>query len=269
MVHLPAVVGIESLLRKITLLGLAKQEKIPLYLAQFLGSVIPKGGRHQHRHIATETIHGMLREPKLHRLDLRLPHGVIRVVELRRIGPIAGHFRRAILPFVAVGVLLNPTMVACRMVSHPIQDYLHSQAMCRTNKGIQIRHRTHLGIDGAVIRDRVVGAERTFAPLVADRVDRHEPHGIYAHLTKPLQSSLRSTQRTARGHLADIHFIQQRLAAPFGMYHGFFFSLLFWWSKVQFFLQIPCMDKIIIQNRRKASRDFRFPDFFCSFVRYM
>ena len=55
------------------------------------------------------------------------------------------------------------------------------------DEGVEVGHRAQLGVHGTVVADRIVGAERAFAPGLPDRIDRHEPHGVDAEVFEERQ----------------------------------------------------------------------------------
>ena len=86
-----------------------------------------------------------------------------------------------------------------------------------SDEGVEILRRPEFGIDRLIFPDRIVGAERTFAVHLADRIDRHQPHGIDTHRPQPLQPFGRGPERPFGGLLTQIHFIEYRPIAPRGM----------------------------------------------------
>ncbi len=219
-VHPPAVVGVEAApLGQFALLGLGQQEEVGLRAPQLGRGELPEIGRHEHRHVAAEAVDRMFRQPEAHRVDLPLPHLAVRVVELRRVGPVPGDLRHAVFVFVPGGVFGDPAGVACRVVGHPVEQHLHAQPMRFGDEGVQIGEGAQFGVDGAVVADRIVGAERSLAALDADRMDRHEPHDVDAQLAEPLEMRLRGPQRAFGGQLPHVHFIEYGLIDPFGMFH--------------------------------------------------
>ena len=183
------------------------------------GSLGPEIDGHQHRHIAAEAVDGVLRDPELHGVALRPPHVAVGVVELRGVGPVPRHGRlpRSVA-FVPRGVLFgDPPGVTGRMVGHPIEQYLYAEAVGFGDEGVEIGHRAQFGIHGAVVADRIVGAQRAFAPGLPDRIDRHQPHGIDAEVSEERKFRGGGAQRAFGRELAHVHFIENGLVAPFGM----------------------------------------------------
>ena len=207
---------------------------------------MPELHRHEHRHVAAEAVDAVLAEPELHRLGLTLPDGAVGVVELRRVGPVPRHGGCARgVAFVPVGGLFdNPAGVARRMVGHPVQQHLHAQAVRLGHEGVEIGHRPHLGVDGAVVANRIVGAQRALAPLDADGIDGHEPYGIDAHVAQHRQPRGCGPKRPFGGELADVHFVDDGLIAPFGMIHRIHCLLLPFKSNCSHFAPPPCRTRV-------------------------
>ena len=86
-------------------------------------------------HIATKTIDVSLFDPKLHGLDHGCPQGLLAVVQAHHVRPVfylgtvvvlkAVNFAFVVFK-VPIGVLLDPHMIPCSVVGHPIDDDLHA-----------------------------------------------------------------------------------------------------------------------------------------------
>ena len=189
-VHPPGVAGVESpLLEKIPLLGLGQHEQIGLHTPQAQRGLVPELDGNQHRHVAAESVDVVLREPELHGVGLRAPHVAVGVVEFGGVGPVPRHGGTARgVAFVPRGGLFgDPPRVARRVVGHPVEQDPHAEAVGLGDEGVEVGHRAQLGVHGAVVADRIVGAERAFAPGLPDRIDWHEPHGVDAEVFEERQ----------------------------------------------------------------------------------
>ena len=218
--HLPPVAGVEhAVVEEVPLFGLGQQEQVGLHAAQARGGVLPELDRHEHRHIAAEAVHGVPRDPELHGRGLGLPYVAVRIVELGRIGPIPRHggLARGVALVPRSGLPGDPPRIARSVVGHPVHEHLHAEAVRFGHEVVEIVHRAQLGIDGAVVADRIVGAERALAVLLPDRVDGHEPHGIDAQIAQEFQPRGGGAQRAFGRELAHVHFIEHGPVAPFGM----------------------------------------------------
>ena len=222
MVELPRIAGVERTVEKIRLLGFGQHEEIVLHFAQLRRSLLPEGRGHQHGHIAAEPVHAVLREPEAHGVDLPLPHGAVGVVELGRVVPAVGHDRLARrVALVPVGRTLgHPPRVARRVVGHPVEQHFQPQPVRRRHEAVEIGHRPEFGIDAAVVAHGVVGAQRPLAVRLADRVDRHQPHGVDAHVAQEAELRGGGPEGTFARQLAHVHFIDYSLVAPLGMQHN-------------------------------------------------
>ncbi len=216
-VHLPRIAGIERRgVEQVALLGLGQHEQVGLQHAQPPHRLVPELDGDQHRHVAAEAVDGMLREPEGHRIGLRTPHGAVAVVEFRRIGPVPRHGRSPRgIALVPVGRALgDPTGVARRVVGHPVEQHLHAETVGLGDEGVEIGHRAQLGIDRAVVADRIVGSERTLALQLADGIDGHEPHGVDAHVAQKRQFFHRGAEGSLRRELPHVHFIKHGVVTP-------------------------------------------------------
>ena len=219
-VHLPRIAGVEgSPVEKVGLLGFGQHEQIGLHPPQALRRLVPEFDRNQHRHVAAEAVHAVFADPELHGVALRAPHFAFGIVEFGRVGPVPRHGGRsrsvALVP--RSGLFGHPAGVARRMVGDPVQQHLHTQPVRLGDEGVEIFHRPQTGIDRTIVADRIIGAERAFAPLDADRIDGHQPHGVDAHVAQEAQFRGRGAQRAFGRQLAHVHFIEHGLITPFGM----------------------------------------------------
>ena len=219
MVELPRIAGVERTVEKIRLLGFGQHEEIVLHFAQLRRSLLPEGRGHQHGHIAAEPVHAVLREPEAHGVDLPLPHGSVGVVELGRVVPAVGHDRLARrVALVPVGRTLgHPPRVARRVVGHPVEQHFQPQSVRRRHEAVEIGHRPEFGIDAAVVAHGVVGAQRPLAVRLADRVDRHQPHGVDAQLAQAGEMFFGGGESPFGRQLPHVQFIDHRRITPCGM----------------------------------------------------
>ena len=161
----------------------------------------------------------MLADPELHRLGLGAPDVAVAVVELGRVGPVPRHGRtpRGVAFVPRGGLLGDPPRIARGMVGHPVEQHLHAQPVRLGDERVEVVHRAELGIHGPVVADRIVGAERTLAVKLPDRVDRHEPYGIDAHVVQKAQFRGGGPERSFGRKLAHVHLVENGAVAPFGM----------------------------------------------------
>ena len=220
-VHFPRIAGVERpLLEEVGLLGLGEHEKIGLRPPEPPDGGVPELHGHEHGHVAAETVDMMFPQPEFHRFSLRIPHCGVGIVELGRIGPVPRHGGTPLVVVdVEIGVLRNPTGIARGMIGHPVQQHLHAEPVRLGHERVEILQSPQLGVDGAVIANRIVRPQRPLAAILADGTDGHEPHGVDAQVAQKSEPGGRRTQRTLVRELAHVHFIKDGTVTPIGMQH--------------------------------------------------
>ena len=140
--------------------------------------------------------------PVLHYVGHGIPHGRAGIVQLAHIA-----VERMQIARIIVGMQVEPRVVVCRVVGHPVEPYLHIQAVCRVHQVSQI-------VDSAVARVRSLhGCRciRTVHSAVA-LVYRHKPHHVYTKVFQRAELAGSSIERTGRGERTHIHLIDHTMA---------------------------------------------------------
>ncbi len=230
--YAPLVARIErTALEEVVLLGLGQHEQIRSEGSQLGRGLLPELDRHEHGHVAAETVDAVMLDPEAHGVDLPAPHVAVGVVELGRIGPVPRHARRTVLvALVPVGrLLLDPPRIACGVVGDPVQNHLHAQRMRPSDERIEIGHVAHFGVDGRIVRYRIVRAEGAFAPLDADRIYRHQPYDVDPQIMQELQPAGSCGERTLGRKLTHVHLVKHGRITPLRVYHTITF-----YAKIRF-----------------------------------
>ena len=81
-----------------------------------------------------------------------------------------------VIVLVPVRMLLDPRVVECGVVRHPVEDDIQTQAVCFVDHGLELLDRTELGIETPVVLHRIGAAQFARSVRVTDRVNRHDPY---------------------------------------------------------------------------------------------
>ena len=105
----------------------------------------------------------------------------------------------------------SPTRLPKVVIDH-VDDALHALAVDRPDEALEIRETAELGIDRAVVADRVGRTERALAHLFADGMDRHEPDDIGAERLDLVKTSLHGGKGAFFAEIADKYLIHDLIA---------------------------------------------------------
>ena len=167
--------------------------------------------------VASESVHAHFLDPVLHALDHLGAHLIVIVIELSGIRPIVGRYDIAVfIGFVPVLVLGDPRVIPAGMIGYPVQNDLEALFVSGGHQVLEIVQCAEFGVHVLIIGDRVVGAQRTLAFCLADRMDRHEPQGVDARLLESVEVLLKSRKGTFLSILSDIDLIQYTGLDPRG-----------------------------------------------------
>ena len=176
----PAVVHIErtlgQLLRFVFIFG--EREHMRIGLTQVTHRPVPEVGRHFARYVAAETINTDRVHPPVHGFEHRLTHVLVLVVQFGDIRPVVLHHQVAQAVTIVPSFVLCPLAVRRRMVSHPVEDHFKALLVGSGEEMLEVRARTELGVDSAVVDDRVITAQRSLTGDLTDRLARHDPDNV-------------------------------------------------------------------------------------------
>jgi hypothetical protein len=223
-VQLPAVRHIERRVHRWRL-GLREHEEVGLHLAEFATGLGPEVVGDAAGDVAAEAINFHRAKPPRHIGDHRAAHGWIVVVQFGDVGPVGLvalivariHDTAVGFVFVPVGMRGDPRMIVRRVIRHPVEDYPQAAAMRRSHEVVYVGGRPELGIDLAIVRDRVRTAERPFAVHDADRLEWHHPEDIDAERFEARQLFSYAGNRSLWRILPDVHLVDHRVACPRGV----------------------------------------------------
>ena len=210
-VQRPAVVHVESRFGQLVrfVLILCEGEHLRVGLAEIGHCPVPEISRHLSCYVATETVDADAVHPEMHSLQHGIAHVLVLVVEFGDIGPVVLHHQVTQTVAIVPAFVLGPLAVRCGMVSHPVEDDLKAHLVCGSKEMFEVRARAELGIDGAVVDDGVVTAERAFTGDHTDRLARHDPDDVDAVVFEHRQQRLCGSKRTFRRRLSGVEFIDR------------------------------------------------------------
>ena len=104
------------------------------------------------------------------------------------------------------------------MVRHPVEYHTESQGLGFSKKSLEILHCTELRINGAIVLYGIVGTESPLTLLFSDRVNRHKPDNVHAEFLQARELGLGRSKSALRSVLAHIHFINDGIVSPCGMW---------------------------------------------------
>ncbi len=117
-------------------------------------------------------------------------------------------------------MLRDPFVVASRMVGHPVEDHLHALGVRIPDHLPELVDGAELRIQSLIVGYGIVAAEDSLASLLADGVHRHHPEDVHAEFLEPGKVLHESVDRAGIGVLAEIHLINNCVAAPFRVFDG-------------------------------------------------
>ena len=216
--HRPVVGHVESFFLKLGHRCLGEHEHVGLHPFEGLAALIPEVGRNLHGHVAAEAVDIDILEPEAHGVDHAFAHLGVRVVEHVDVGPVVDAFHVALfVALIPVGMFGDPYVVAARMVGHPVEYYLHAEAVCLLDEVFEFVECSVFGIELFIIFDGIVAAERAFAVFLADWVDRHEPENVDAEIFQAWKLFGEGCHGARVGILAHVDLIDDGVAAPVGV----------------------------------------------------
>ena len=101
-------------------------------------------------------------------------------------------------------MLLDPGMIPCGVVGHPVQDDAHAVLVAYFHQILELVDGAKLGGDGLVVADAV---GRVLAFLDADGVDGHHPNHVRAQRLNRVDARSDGIERLLGGKYARIHLI--------------------------------------------------------------
>ena len=206
MMERPTVVHVErrfgQLLRFIFVLR--QGEHIRVRQTEISHRPVPEVSRHFACYVATETIDTDRVHPPMHGFEHLITHVLVVVVQFGDVGPIVLYHQVTQAVAVMPSVILGPLAIRRRVVGYPVEDDLKALLVSRCQEMLEVLACTKLRVDSAIIDDRVVAAECTFAGDDADRLARHDPDDVDTVLTQGGQQCLRCSKSTFRGRLTGV-----------------------------------------------------------------
>ena len=222
-VQTPAVVHVERRFGQLIgfVLILGEGEHVGVGKTQVAHCPVPEIGRHFAGYVATETVNTDGVHPPVHRFEHLVAHILVVVVQFGDVRPVVLHHQVAQTVTVMPAVVLGPLAVRRRMVGYPVEDHLEAHLVCLCQEMLEIGTCTELRIDGAVVDDGIVTAERTLTGNLADRLTRHHPDDVNTVLAQGRQQLLGSPERTFRRCLTGVQLIDRSVVRPLGVTHLF------------------------------------------------
>ena len=89
--------------------------------------------------------------------------------------------------------------------------------MSGAQKLLEILHGAELRIHFLVVRNGIIGAQRTLPSFGADFVHGHEPEHVHTQVLEAGKLGLHPLEGPLRGELADVHFIDHGVVGPLGV----------------------------------------------------
>ena len=126
-------------------------------------------------------------------------------------------FARGGIAVVKLRVLGHPMVVPGSMVGDPIQNDLHSELVGLVHHTGKVGAVAKLGVDGAVVRDAVVGPEDAFALCDANGTHGHEPQDVGAQIFDARKFFFKAVQTAFGGELPHVDLIDHGVFRPVGV----------------------------------------------------
>ena len=114
-------------------------------------------------------------------------------------------------------VVLCPLAVGRGVVGYPVEDNLKAHLVRFGEEMLEVGAGAELRVDGAVVDDRIVTAERAFAREYADRLARHHPDNVDTRFFQFGQHALCSSKCPFGSQLAGIEFVDSSIIRPVGV----------------------------------------------------
>ena len=217
--QLPAEVHVERRLGEFLRLGfiLGKSEHVWVVFADVRHRPVPEVGGHLARYIAAETIDSNRVHPPAHAAEHLLPHGLVLIVEFGDVCPVVLYHQVTQRVAVVPAFVFGPLAVGSGVVGYPVEDNLKAHLVRFGEEMLEVGACAELGVDGAVVDDRIVTAERTFACDDADRLARHHPDDVNTRLFEFGQHGFCCCECPFGGQLARIEFVDSSIIRPVGV----------------------------------------------------
>ena len=106
------------------------------------------------------------------------------------------------------------------MVGYPVEDHLHTLCVRIPYHLLELVDGAELRIQSLIVGHGIVAAEDSLAPLLAYGVYRHHPEDVHAEFPEPGKVLREGVDRAGIGVLAEIHLINNSVAAPFRVFDG-------------------------------------------------
>ena len=101
------------------------------------------------------------------------------------------------------------------MVGYPVEDNFETHLVGLGQEMLEVGTCTELGVDGAVVDDGVVAAQRALAGDLADRLTGHYPDDVNTILFEGREQRLGGPERTFRRSLTGVEFVDSSVVRPF------------------------------------------------------
>ena len=151
----------------------------------------------------------------MHGFEHLIAHVLVLIVQLGDVSPIVlNHQITQTVPIMPAFVLGPLTIRRC-MVGNPVEDYLEAHLVCLAQKMFKVRARTELRVDGAVVNDGIVTAQRVLTRNDTNRLTWHHPNDINAVLFEGRQQTLCCSKRAFRCGLTGVQLLDGRVIRPF------------------------------------------------------
>jgi len=199
------------------------QHEHGFHAVEFSPGLVPERRRHLAGDVAAETVDVGFAHPVQHRVRHPFPQAGLAPVEARHVGPVFGFGAigvgdgidlALVVLEIPVAVFLRPRVVERGVVRHPVDDHVHAQPVRLFDQCLEVVERAEFRIDGRVIAHGVIAAQRVLAVLFADRLDRHQPQDVHAHLFQARQMLGKCLERALGRVLPDVHFVDIGVARP-------------------------------------------------------
>ena len=218
-VQLPAVVHVECRLGEFLRLGfiLGKGEQVGVVFADIRHRPVPEVGGDFACYVAAEAVDTDRVHPPAHATEHFVAHVLVLVVEFGDVGPIVLHHEVAEGVAVVPAFVLGPFAIGRGVVGNPIEDNLKAHLVRFGEEMLEVGACAELGVDGAIVDDRIVTAERAFACDDADRLARHYPDDVNTRLFEFGQHGFCGCECPFGSQLARIEFVDSSIIRPVGV----------------------------------------------------
>ena len=219
MMKRPAVVHVERRFGQFVgfVLILGEREHMRVCLMQIGHRPVPEVRRHFARYIAAETVDTDTIHPPMHRFEHLIAHVLVVVVELGNVRPVVLNHQVSEAVAVMPSLVLRPFAVRSGVVGYPVENDLKTLFVGCFEEMLEVSTRTELRVDGAVVDDRIITAERTLTGDFANRLAGHYPNDVDAVFLQFGQQGLCRGKSAFRCCLTGVQLIDGSVIRPFGV----------------------------------------------------